>query len=48
MFQFQEAAYEKLSVIPALVLYNNKQEIDLPEVRKMIARAERGIGIMPD
>jgi hypothetical protein len=39
MFKLQEDAYERLGVLPALVLYNNKQKIDMPEVRRMIARA---------
>jgi hypothetical protein len=38
-FKLQEAAYKKLNVIPALVLYHRDQEMDLPEVRKMIERA---------
>ncbi len=40
LFRFQEAAYEQLGVIPALVLYDNGQEIDTPEVRDMIRRAQ--------
>jgi hypothetical protein len=39
MFKLQEDAYGRLGVLPALVLYNNKQKIDLPEVRRMIERA---------
>ncbi len=41
MFKFQEAAYEKLGVIPALCLYNFQQPIDVPEVHKMITRAKK-------
>ncbi|MEO8398550.1 MAG: DUF6259 domain-containing protein [Ignavibacteriaceae bacterium] len=40
LFAAQEKAYEKLGVIPALVLYSDEQEIDLPETHKMIERAK--------
>lgn len=39
MFNFQESAYAELGVIPVLSVYNSEQEIDLPEVHKMIDRA---------
>jgi Domain of unknown function (DUF6259) len=41
MFELQETSYEKLGVIPALCLYNHKQEMDIPAVHKMIKRAKR-------
>ena len=41
MFQLQEAAYEELGVIPALCLYNHRQEMDLPQTRAMIVRSQR-------
>jgi len=41
MFKLQEDAYKKLDVLPALCLYDYKQEIDIPEVRKMILRAKK-------
>jgi hypothetical protein len=41
MFKFQEAAYERLGVIPALCLYNNQQPMDLPAVHKMIERSKK-------
>jgi len=40
-FKMQEDAYKKLNVIPALVLYNRKQTMDIPEVRAMIRRAKK-------
>ncbi len=40
-FKLQEDSYNKLDVIPALCLYKNSQKIDIPKVRKMIARASR-------
>lgn len=39
LFKFQEAAYEKLGILPALCLYHHHQPMDLPEVKMMIARA---------
>ncbi len=41
MFSFQESAYAMLGVIPALCLYRYDQKLDGPQVRKMLARAER-------
>jgi hypothetical protein len=41
MFALQEKAYSDLGVIPALVLYNHAQPVDIPAVRKMIERAKR-------
>jgi len=41
MFTFQESAYAKLHVIPALCLYSAAQAMDLPEVKEMIARAQQ-------
>jgi len=41
MFAFQESAYAKLHVIPALCLYGAAQAMDLPEVKEMIARAQQ-------
>lgn len=38
-FARQEDAYAELGVIPALVLYNKSQEIDTPEVHRMLERA---------
>jgi hypothetical protein len=38
-FQIQEESYSNLGVIPALVLYDNEQKMDIPEVNKMIQRA---------
>lgn len=46
MFVLQEAAYEKLGVIPALCLYQDTQALDMPEVRKMIARAKNMNGLV--
>lgn len=40
-FKQQEDSYSTLNVIPALCLYKNSQEIDIPEVRKMIERAKK-------
>ncbi len=40
MFRMQEDAYAALGVLPVLSLYDDKQKIDLPDVRKMIARAK--------
>lgn len=41
MFRLQEDAYEQLGVLPALVLYNNRQAMNLPATKKMIARARK-------
>ncbi|MEG8989743.1 DUF6259 domain-containing protein [Ignavibacteria bacterium 4148-Me] len=41
MFKFQENAYKKLNVIPALCLYDYKQKIEIPEVKMMIKRTEK-------
>jgi hypothetical protein len=41
MFKFQENAYSKLDVIPTLSIYDYKQKMDIPEVRKMLRRAKR-------
>ncbi|MDP4195558.1 MAG: DUF6259 domain-containing protein [Bacteroidota bacterium] len=40
LYKLQEKSYKKLGIIPALCLYNNNQKIDIPEVHKMIKRAE--------
>ncbi|HSD63507.1 MAG TPA: DUF6259 domain-containing protein [Ignavibacteriaceae bacterium] len=40
MFDFQEAAYSDLGVVPVLSLYNSNQEINIPAVHKMIDRAK--------
>ncbi len=40
MFAFQERSYEKLGVIPALVLYTSDQLINSIETEKMISRAK--------
>ncbi len=45
MFRFQESAYARLGVLPALCLYNNRQPMDTAEVRAMIRRANRMGGI---
>ncbi len=37
-FAAQEEAYTKLDVVPALVLWDNTQRIDLPELRTMLER----------
>lgn len=39
VFERQEAAYAKLGIVPALVLYDRKQPIDTPALRAMLARA---------
>jgi len=41
LFKFQENAYRQLKVIPALALYNAQQKMDLPQVREMLARAQK-------
>ena len=41
LFKPQEEAYSQLNVIPTLCLYDNEQEIDIPEVKKMIQRANK-------
>lgn len=40
MFAFQERSYERLGILPALVLYTSDQQIDIHETNKMINRAE--------
>jgi hypothetical protein len=40
-FKLQEDAYSNLGVIPALSLYNSKQKMNIPEVKKMIRRAKQ-------
>jgi hypothetical protein len=40
MFALQESSYAQLGVMPALCLYNAAQKMDLPEVRKMVKRAQ--------
>jgi len=40
-FSMQEDAYKNLNVIPALVLYNRDQKMDIPAVRAMIKRAKK-------
>lgn len=39
MFAFQEKSYNRLGVIPSLVLYSNDQPLDVPETKAMITRA---------
>lgn len=39
MFAFQERSYDRLGVLPALVLYTSDQSIDTPEAKAMINRA---------
>ncbi len=41
MFKLQENSYKKLNVIPALCLYKNSQKMNIPEVKKMIERANQ-------
>jgi hypothetical protein len=41
MFKLQEDAYNKLNVIPALCLYDYKQKMNIPALRKMISRAKK-------
>ncbi len=41
LFKYQEESYSALNVIPALCLYDNKQEILSPELEKMIVRAKK-------
>jgi hypothetical protein len=41
MFKLQEDAYKKLNVIPALCLYDYKQKMNIPAVKKMISRARK-------
>ncbi|MFO7448307.1 MAG: DUF6259 domain-containing protein [Ignavibacteriaceae bacterium] len=45
MFKLQENAYKELNVIPALCLYDYKQKMDIPEVKKMVQRAKKLKGI---
>jgi hypothetical protein len=40
MFAFQERSYDRLGVLPALVLYTSDQHIDIPQTKAMIHRAE--------
>jgi len=40
LFTFQERSYDRLGVLPALVLYTSDQPIDIPETKAMIDRAE--------
>ncbi len=39
IFARQEAAYDELGVIPALVLYDRSQKIDVPQLQRLVARA---------
>lgn len=39
VFERQEEAYEALGIIPALVLYNRSQKIDVPQLRRMLEHA---------
>jgi len=41
MFAFQEAAYSELGIMPALVLYDASQPMDLPQVAQMLDRAAK-------
>ncbi|MBN2413077.1 hypothetical protein JXQ31_15430 [candidate division KSB1 bacterium] len=41
LFEFQEDAYRQLGILPALCLYNYRQKMDLPAVKKMIKRAKK-------
>ena len=40
MFAFQERSYERLGVLPALVLYNSDQPINIKETNLMISRTD--------
>ncbi len=40
MFAFQEKAYQRLGVLPALVLYTSDQPVDIAETRAMINRTD--------
>lgn len=40
VFERQEEAYEELGVVPALVLYNKSQKIDVPQLRRMLEHAK--------
>lgn len=39
IFERQEAAYEELGVMPALVLYNRSHKIDVPQLQRLLERA---------
>ncbi len=39
MFKFQDRAYSRIGILPALCLYDAAQKMDMPEVRNMIRRA---------
>jgi hypothetical protein len=40
-FKFQESTYKELGIIPTLVLYDSEQEMNVPELRDMIGRANK-------
>jgi hypothetical protein len=41
MFERQEAAYQMLGILPALVLYKQSQSLDGTEVEQMLQRARQ-------
>jgi hypothetical protein len=41
IFKLQEDSYKKLNVIPALSLYDYKQKMNIPAVKRMISRAKK-------
>lgn len=41
MFAFQERSYDRLGVVPALVLYTSDQPLNIPETKAMINRASK-------
>jgi hypothetical protein len=41
MFKLQEDAYKKLNVVPALSLYDYKQKMNIPALKRMLARAKK-------
>lgn len=41
LFETQDKAYTLLNVVPALCLYNSKQKMDIPQVRKLVRKAKR-------
>jgi hypothetical protein len=41
LFRFQESAYKQLDIIPTLVLYDSEQNMNVPELKDMIERANQ-------
>jgi hypothetical protein len=41
MFERQEAAYQMVGIVPSLVLYNQSQSLQGPEVEQMLQRARQ-------